>query len=240
MASREVVHVLEVAIDRGEADVGHLVELLQLAHHQFAELLRCALRARRRAAAFPRYRSTAASTDSGRDRPLAQGQHRGWRAACRGRTRYAAAVLLDHLRQLHFRPFVGGEALVAGSAAPAAANDVTLLVDAGIDDRRVLGAAEWAFHPALRLRTPETSCTISATSGPHLCDNRFVVRRFEHVGDQMGDRLGLDFREAARGHRRRADADAAGDERLLRIVGDGVLVDRDVGACRARPRLPCR
>jgi hypothetical protein len=37
---RELVDVLEIAIDRGEADVGHLVELLQLAHDQFADFLR--------------------------------------------------------------------------------------------------------------------------------------------------------------------------------------------------------
>ena len=39
-------------------------------------------------------------------------------------------------------------------------------------------------------------------------------------------RLGLG--EAARGHRRRAQADAARDHRLFRVVRDGVLVDRDV------------
>ena len=36
---------------------------------------------------------------------------------------------------------------------------------------------------------------------------------------------------AAGGHRRRADADAGGDQRRVRVEGDGVLVDRD-----ARPR----
>jgi hypothetical protein len=68
----------------------------------------------------------------------------------------------------------------------------------------------------------------------HARQHGFVVRGIEHVGDQVGDLLGLDLGEAARGHRRRADADAAGDEGLLRIVRDRVLVDGDVGAAQDR------
>src|SRR3546814_9151053 len=37
------------------------------------------------------------------------------------------------------------------------------------------------------------------------------------------------FLVAASRHGRRADAQAGGDEGLLRVVGDGVLVDGDVG-----------
>src|SRR5574340_117118 len=69
---------------------------------------------------------------------------------------------------------------------------------------------------------------------PHPRDHRLVVRCVEHVGDQVGELLGFDFLEAARGHRRGADADAAGDEGLLRVVRDGILVDRDVGAAQER------
>ena len=39
---------------------------------------------------------------------------------------------------------------------------------------------------------------------------------------------------AARRHRRRADADAAGHHRRIRIERDGVLVDRDAGLAERR------
>src|SRR6266852_9778565 len=55
-----------------------------------------------------------------------------------------------------------------------------------------------------------------------------VLRRIQHVGDEVAEVLRLGEAKAARRHRRRADADAAGDERLLRVVRDGVLVYRDV------------
>ena len=52
--------------------------------------------------------------------------------------------------------------------------------------------------------------------------------RLEHVAHQVREQLGFELLHAARRHRRRADADAARDERLLRVVRHRVLVDRDV------------
>src|SRR5690606_19286016 len=46
----------------------------------------------------------------------------------------------------------------------------------------------------------------------------------EDLADQAPDLLELGNAEAARRRRRRAEADAGGDEWLLRIVGDAVLV----------------
>ena len=54
-------------------------------------------------------------------------------ASFRGRVD-ARTVLLHHLRQADLRPLVGREALVAGKAATAADDDVTIVVDTGIND----------------------------------------------------------------------------------------------------------
>src|SRR5690625_2385938 len=44
----------------------------------------------------------------------------------------------------------------------------------------------------------------------------------------MGSQLTLGFLEAARGYCRRTQTHATGHERRLRIVGDGIFVDRDM------------
>src|SRR5450759_4938726 len=58
-------------------------------------------------------------------------------------------------------------------------------------------------------------------------ETRRVVTIEDSLRDQASDRVRFAFREAASGHRRRADADTAGDERAFRVVGDGVLVGCD-------------
>ena len=50
------------------------------------------------------------------------------------------------------------------------------------------------------------------------------MRFVQHVGDQLGGLACLGFEEAAGGHRRRTQTDAAGHHGFLRIVGDRVLV----------------
>ena len=54
----------------------------------------------------------------------------------------------------------------------------------------------------------------------------------EDVADPAGQRLALGDLEATGGHRRRADTDARGHERRLRVVGHGVLVHGDAGAAK--------
>jgi hypothetical protein len=68
--------------------------------------------------------------------------------------------------------------------------------------------------------------------GAHGGDVGFVARVVQHVGDQVGRQAGFFFLEAAGGHGRGANAHAAGDHRLFRVVGDGVLVDGHVGAAQ--------
>src|SRR5690606_13203011 len=64
---------------------------------------------------------------------------------------------------------------------------------------------------------------------PHLRDHVAVVRVVEHVAEPVGELDAVLFLVAAGGDRRGADAQAGGDERLLRVVGHRVLVDGDVG-----------
>src|SRR4051794_11511763 len=54
-----------------------------------------------------------------------------------------------------------------------------------------------------------------------------VVTLAQHERDQLGDRAHLRFGHPLGGDRRRADAQAAGDERAARVVWHGVLVQRD-------------
>lgn len=62
----------------------------------------------------------------------------------------------------------------------------------------------------------------------HLGGNRLIVRRIQHVGDQVSDLLGFDLGKAAGRHGWRANADTGGHKGLLRVVRDTVLIDRDV------------
>src|SRR3546814_7830229 len=55
----------------------------------------------------------------------------------------------------------------------------------------------------------------------------------QHAADEGAHLLELGAAEAARGGRRRAEADAGGHRRLLRIEGDAVLVAGDAGAVEA-------
>src|SRR4051812_8260935 len=62
----------------------------------------------------------------------------------------------------------------------------------------------------------------------HSRDYAFVAVRFEHVAHEVREKLGFELLHAASRHRGRTDADAARDERLLRVVRHRVLVDGDV------------
>src|SRR3546814_12773225 len=55
----------------------------------------------------------------------------------------------------------------------------------------------------------------------------------QHAADEGAHLLELGAAEAARGGRRRAEADAGGHRRLIRIEGDAGLVAGDAGAVEA-------
>src|SRR5690606_18009652 len=62
----------------------------------------------------------------------------------------------------------------------------------------------------------------------HLGDVGRIARIVEHVSNQVGSELGLGLAETACRYGRRAKTYSTGNEGLLGIVGNGVLVDRDV------------
>src|SRR3990172_1440145 len=74
---------------------------------------------------------------------------------------------------------------------------------------------------------------------PHAAGDLLVVGGGDHFVHPGGELAHLRFLHAARGDGRRADADAAGAERLARVVGDGVVVADDAGTVeRLRGLLP--
>src|SRR5262245_21709737 len=65
---------------------------------------------------------------------------------------------------------------------------------------------------------------------PAIAVRPMLGEALERLREEVPDRLELLDAEAAGGRRRRAEAYAGGDGRLLRIVGNAVLVRGDVGA----------
>src|SRR5207237_10159678 len=138
----KILDVLAAAVDGCEADIGDLVELVELLHHHLADLSR-------------------------RNLALTEGEHltddpvdglvdelRRNRALVQGPLKTIAqladveigprAVGLHDLRQSELDRLVGCEALLTGRAATAAANRVSRLRHARIDHVRVVAAAERA------------------------------------------------------------------------------------------------
>ena len=175
----------------------------------------------------------------------------------------ARAVALHHLRHPQLDRLVGGEALAAGGALAPAADRVARLRDARVDHLGVGAAAERALHGAggdvirgTQAQRAGYGRSRRAASARLAIDRELrrqratCPRTFAIAASSAGSSstsairwascLRLELAEAARGDRRAADADAGGDERLLRIVRDRVLVDRDVRLAPARPRRPCR
>ncbi len=86
--------------------------------------------------------------------------------------------------------------------------------------------------PAVRPASPGTAGTSGTAPRPRRGPSPSAASSsgvFERARDELADDVHLGFAHAARGDRRRADADAARDHRRILIEGDGVLVDRDAG-----------
>ena len=126
----ELGDVLEAAIDRRKTNVGNLVQTLELAHHQLANLT---------GIDFTLARGQQLLLDAvygridriGRHRSLAQRQHET-APELRRLEFAAAAILLDDDGHRQFDTLIGGEALVAMIAAAAAADAVPLVGRPGI------------------------------------------------------------------------------------------------------------
>ena len=150
----------------------------------------------------------------------------------------AAAILLYYRRQRELDALISRETLVASRATAAPANRRAVFGYARIHHLRVLVPAEGAAHglavdreslgqlgdlARVRARSLASSSGSSSTSAIRLP----TCSRLLHA-------------ETARGHGRRTETHAAGDERLFRVVRNRVLVDRDVRLRRAPLPPPCR
>src|SRR2546427_2505127 len=146
----EVVDALKILVDGGEADIGDIVHLLQLAHHHLAD------HAARDLALAEREDALLDPVDRlvhvlGRHRPLVQRAHEAG-ADLLAVVGNAGAVGLDHHGHRELDALVGGEALAAGLALAPPARAVAVLGLARVDHRGVLGLAERAFHRAVPAR----------------------------------------------------------------------------------------
>src|SRR5690348_565683 len=154
----ERVHVLELAVDRGEAHVGDLVEVLQLAHHQLAELARRHFTVAAAAQVVDDGTHGVVHVMAGH-RPLLQ----------RTLEAHPQLALVEHLapfaafhdgRQLQLGRLVGVEALAALLALAPTAHAGTVVGEPRVDHAGVFVLAEGAMHPWRISRTPGISCTV--------------------------------------------------------------------------------
>src|SRR6185369_9898167 len=112
----KILGLAEIAIDRGEAHIGDVVELAQMLHHDLADRLRGNLRL---AAAFEfaHDRGDHFFDSLGIDRAFAQGDLQRAHQLVTVE-RHAPAVALDHGQFAQLHPLEGGEAEIAGYADP--------------------------------------------------------------------------------------------------------------------------
>src|SRR5262249_37568754 len=138
-----------IPVNRGEADVGHLIEAGQRLHHQLADHIgRDFIFAHGfQAPHDPRDRTIDALA---LDRTLAQGvvDRTLQLVAVEGLT---AAFLLDHDQFAQLHAFKGGEAPAALWTMPAAADRGIVLGGTTVLHLAVVMSAEWAAHAYLLL-----------------------------------------------------------------------------------------
>src|SRR4030095_13503326 len=136
----DVVRSLEAAVNRGEADVGDLVELRELANDEVAHAagghLALAERAQRLAPAVAR-----AFNPLGGDRALSQREHHAAHQLVAVEVG-AAAVLLHQPRHLEVDALVGREPLLPLHALSAPAHGIRFEVRTGVDHLGVVRPAE--------------------------------------------------------------------------------------------------
>src|SRR5262245_6363444 len=237
----EVLGLAEVAIDRGKADVGDLVQRGERVHHRLADMSRRDL-GLARAFQAPNDAVDHALQPVLVDWPLAQRDlHRTQQLLAIERLALAVALHNDQLAQLD--TFEGGEARAAVGALPPPADGGVIVRRSGVFDLGILVSAKRTAHS----RPPKASSSAPVDREPlaqgahflaHLVFNLAVVSTIgrepiEHAHDHLPDRLELLRPEAATGRRRRAEADAGRDRRLLGIELDAVLVAGDAGLFQA-------
>src|SRR5262249_28612192 len=140
----EILGFAEIAIDRGKADIGDVIELAQMLHHDLSDHLGGDFR-------------LAAALELTHDvgdhlldalavhRPLAQGdRHRAHELVAV--ERHAAAVALDDGQLAKLHALEGGEAEIAGHAHPPPTDDGGVFRRAGVLHLGIEAVAAWATH----------------------------------------------------------------------------------------------
>ena len=138
----EVLGGLELLVDRGEAEVGHLVELAQRREDGHADLVRGELGLAGAAQRVLDVLAEAGQVVLGERAALAGLADAGDRLVAVERLGRPGALHHGELHQLE-----GGEPLLALDADPAAADRAAVLGDPGVEDLGVGVAAERAVHP---------------------------------------------------------------------------------------------
>lgn len=140
----KIVRVLKAPVNRGKADICHLVQFIQFLHYHLADPAR-------RYLAFAQTQKLLHNTVhgcvhlSGGNRTLVQRSHetgQQFLAIELG----AVAILFYYLGQTQFHRFICGKAFIAYRAAAAAAYSVAFLAYPGVDYACVICIAEGAFH----------------------------------------------------------------------------------------------
>src|SRR5262249_8876802 len=204
----EILGLAEIAIDRGEADIGDVVELAQMLHHDLADRLRRNLG----------LAATLELAHDGRDdlldalavaRPLAQRDlHRAHQlVAVKGN---AATVALDHRQLTQLHALEGGEAEIAGDADAPPPDHGRILGRTRVLHLRIERVAARTAHPKIPLLIDREA----VGQRPHpfldrgLDQRRLAVGglrdRVQDLGDHAADLLELGNPEAAGGRGRRA------------------------------------
>src|ERR1051326_4176321 len=136
--------ILEVPVDRGEAHVGDLIELLQLLHEHFSYISSRKLAVK--AVSQPAFDRIHYFGQLGHgDRPLFTGFEQPGKDLLPVEF-LASAVLLDHHVGDLVAALVGGEAALAFFALPAPPDDIAFLALPRIDHAILFVAAEGAGH----------------------------------------------------------------------------------------------
>src|SRR5476651_2426741 len=153
----ELGEVFKVFVDRGETDVGNLVEALQFLHDELADVagIDFALSAGEQ---FFLDGEHGRVDGGGGHRTLAQRQHQT-AAQLGGGELGAVAVLLDDEGHDQLDALIRGKSFITFSAAPTAAYRVALLRYARIEDLRVFVLAERTFHGRRLLRVEAAPAT---------------------------------------------------------------------------------
>jgi hypothetical protein len=142
----KLVDILEAPVHARKADVRDFVELPQFAHDEFADALGVDF-AQAEAEEFFLDAFDGGVDLLGADGAFAQRERHGAQDFA-ALVFDAAAVFFDDGGEIDVGALVGGEALVAGAALPAATDEVGFFGNAGFDHLGFKIAAKGAFHAA--------------------------------------------------------------------------------------------